>query len=543
MVNANIFNTNTNIRQNLVVDNSIHNQIELNYPIHDTNIVYCGYNIVPVFYPITIDNNIRSDKSQFYSTVEKMNNKWQNNISINIIDIVKKIKPLTTNWPLVSCYQLFLPSIQNAIGTKCVLQYDNNGIIQTTLPLSIVDNYYFLTNNEILLLSTFLKNINSNYANYRILKYIENDIFYNDNIVNRWINNIDFFINPSQYINSYLLIKNYNYLQYNHTNDTVIYSDTMVNSILFNDSEILFNNVNVPYITNEFTYNHFYKIVYRNNITNINNQINGFINKDNVDIYFGVNINILLASLVSLGKDYIKYNELSTLDIYNYEPVKYIMNIIDPSYQLNKAIIITTLTDTSNKLDNINTLSYVVFTQDQQIIYNGIYSLNNYQNNNNQTNNIYNLNPINQITKQLTNINISYDFKLVFNNNIIRSDCNYSLSYYNGDIIGSQAPIAINTYYSNELIFKSYYNLKSTDMFRITQSKQYNISLVLLGQLYQINFPLTININNISNLYFSGNKLIVERIITKNICTVIIPPSVLLSTSNLFEIRYNIMIK
>ena len=339
---------------------------------------------------------------------------------------------------------LFLPTLQSVIGRKCFLKYDNiNGVTQQIVHSSNYFNqnesYYFLTNNEINMLSIFLNNIitDTDYAKYKILLYIQNDMFYNDNIIERWINNIYFFKNVQSFINNYLFIKKYNYVQYNKTTDTISFSNTLINNITFNGTEILFNNLAVPYITNEFTYSRSNNIVYRslNNYTiNIQKQIYNFINKINntnkLDIYFGVSINLLLKYLDTLGSDYNNYINKTTLDVFNYEPVKYIMNLINSNYKFNNSPILTSIIDTSNILNNINTISSIAFTQSQQLIYNGLYSLNNYNNNINPINNIYNYNPINIITKKLQNIDILHDFKLVFNNNIIRSDCSYSLYYY-----------------------------------------------------------------------------------------------------------------
>jgi len=579
-MNYNIYNLNTSIVKMVIIDNSIYNQISLDHTINDIKLIYDGYNSIPIFIKNIINNDVVFDKSKFYPTTDKLNNKIQLQLNININDIINYVKPFISSWNLISCYTSFTPINQSVIGNSCVIQYDStHGIIQqTNLPYS----FNILTNNEIIKLSQFLNDIqnpiNNNY--YQILLWIQNDMFYNDNIINRWINNIEFFKNVQYYVNSYLIIKNYNYAQYNSITG-ITYSSTQVNNIIFNGTEILFNNTSVPYITNEFTYNSTSKIVYRSsdNLANVQMQINNFINNimntSTNDIYFGVNINYLLTYLNSLGNDYNNYINKTTLDVYNYEPIKYLMNLIDSKYDTYNAPIITTINDTSKIFDNINTLSYITFTKDQQIGYNGLYSLNNYKITNNSLNNtnIYNNNPINIITKTLQNINIFYDFKIVFNSNLIRSDCSYSLSYYNGNLIGSIVPTTTNKLYSNELVFKSYYNLKSTDMIRINQTKQYNITPLLLGQLYQITFIPQINVNNITNIYYSGIQLLIERTIityttitdipynintilltntqtntqsniATNICTIIIPPTLNLSqNNNIFELRYNTIIK
>jgi hypothetical protein len=551
MVGYHVYNINTKIIRNLIIDNSIFNQIEINNTINNLNLDYNGYDIIPILCSNNIDNNIIFDNFKFYSTVEKLNNKLQTNININLNDIVNYVKPFITSWSLVNSYSRFTQVNQSIIGGKYALKYDSvdNNISQNNL----YPNISILTNNEIASLTTFLSNIqlSNNYTKYKILKQIENDMFYNDNIINRWINNIDFFKNVQYYINSYLIIKNYNYAYYDDIKSTNIKfngpnNNLPTNNIFFNGKEILFNNTSSPYISNEFTYNINDNVVYRSttNFNDLQKQINNFINNNIQDIYFGVNINTLLAYLNNLGTDYINYMNKTSLDVYNYEPVKYLMSLIDSQYKFNNANILTTINDTSKFINNINILSYISFTNDMQIKYTGLYSLSNYTSNSLSSVNLYNDNPINVINKTLQNINILYDFKIVFNNNIIRSDCGYTLSYYNGNLIGNINPVTINTIYSNELIFKSYYNLKSTDLIRVNQIKQYNIAPKLLGRLYQIKLFLE-NIQGISEIYYSGTQLFIERIIDNYIFTVIIPPSINLSTTNknLFELRYNVIIK
>ena len=558
-----IHNLNTFIIKNINTNSNIYNQIEISYTINDNKLVYNGYNTIPIFITKVINKSVIFDVTKFYSTVEKLNNKLQSKLNININDIVNYVKPFISNWSLISSYLLFTSANQAAIGSRCFLQYNstNNSITQQQNSLPVIDTYNIMTNNEIRDLTSFLSNIQSdvNYSNYKILQQIEQDI-YKDKIINRWINNIDFFKNVQYYINSYLIIKNYNYAKYTTTDgitykytttDGITYNNPQKNNIVFNGTEILFNNMSVPYLSNEFTYNRTNNIVYRGttSFTNLQNQINNILNNitniSNNDIYFGVNINNLLGYLNKLGNDYNKYINNTTLDVYNYEPVKYMMNVIDSQYKLNKSTILNTILDSSKIFDNINTLSYVTFAQNQQIQYNGLYSLNNYNITNNQLTNIhiYNTNPINIITKTLQNINILYDFKIVYNSNIIRSDCSYSLSYYNGNLIGNIVPTTTTILYSNQLEFKSYYNLKSNDLIKVSQTKQYNITPRLLGQLYQVTFPEKINISKISNIYYSGTELIIERI-NSNICNVIIPSSIKLSAkNNIFELRYNVIIK
>jgi hypothetical protein len=197
--------------------------------------------------------------------------------------------------------------------------------------------------------------------------------------------------------------------------------------------------------------------------------------------------------------------------------------------------------------------SGITFAPNEKITYYGLDSLNNY----NEwvfgssiidyvVTNLGTFGAIINTEQILNNINILYEYKIIFTDNIVVSGNTYNLLIMNGSNANKIIKLSNPFLYTNDITFLSQYKLKSTDLKSINQITNYSFTSNHLGALYTLLFDSTtnINLNIIDNIFLLSANLVVERIINNHSCNVIIPNTVNIPTNNfVFELRYYVRIK
>jgi len=306
-LNDNTQNINLTLDINYYKFNSIYESaynININeYYVLLNNIIYnlelkTNYETTDIFIQKKNKYNYYFDNINLYNNIKKFRLNFIYNNKINAENLYNFIKPWN-NWSIINSVQKVNSLI--SFVNNCALKWVNNNII-----FIYNNDYKYITNNELIILKQFLININTNEIrknNYYQLINIQNILFNN---ISTWLLNPFFFFNVKDNINNFLLFHGFYTAYFN--GEHIIFSNDLNPEYITID-----NNKEVAYyITNEFTFNNIDNIVYRSNenLNNINNEINNWINNNKTSIY-GVNINKLLRYLYYLGNEFINlYNEL-----------------------------------------------------------------------------------------------------------------------------------------------------------------------------------------------------------------------------------------
>jgi hypothetical protein len=544
----NILTPNVNIEQvSFINDDTIkfphYTQIITDKILYDDKLLYDGYNTIPILVPNKISNDLVFDPSRFYNDIEDLHLKLLSNISIPVSCIFMNLKPWTT-WSLLN-------STNNSIKMTTLL---NQGYISDKFYATDNNPYSFITNNELDYLLEFMNKLKipNNQIYYNIMKLIEADIIH---VLPFWLSNYTFFDNVIDNINSFIQMKLPKYIDI---------APDLINTIVFDGSNILINNTIPPYITNEFTFDN--NKVYRskNNFMSISTQLGFFINRTyNMLDNFGININNLLIYLVELNIELRKQSNIllnpPNIYIYDYEqPIKYLISILWKKYEkdltLFKHALDTNIQVNTNIIsDNYSTniinsiYSGITFANTNRITYYGLSSLNNYNEWILQQDipviNLATYGAFVNILNTLNSINIMYSYSIAFDTNTLNSNYKYALIINNNKIKSDNMTI-----YNNNLLFTSDYKMNDDDKVIIEKTIVIiPLEIKLLGTIYNITIDSitidnTLNLENVDSIMFLGKPLIIERIISDNTFNIILDNTENLSTENVFELHYNVII-
>ena len=315
------------INQNIASINNNNKTILMNNKLDSYNLEKSNdYEELPIFTIREIDTTNIFNPTQLFDNVKRLKLILFNSSKIIDNDVFNLLKPWK-HWSVLNSINA-VSSIQLLVS-KFYLQYVDNMVELKTD--NNVNNFSYLTKNEVQNLTNFLISINKSQTvldNFKIMRNnIEPLILSN---LKFWLETPSFFLNVMNNINIFLESCGYNNVKFNG-----------VNLIFNNDiNPDMYNNEIASYITNEYTFDENNMIVYRNNdsYNNINEQINHWLQKIyNSDInfrYFGISIHKLLRYLKNIGDQFIDINNRFTnsLDItpeYPYNnPLKFIINKI-----------------------------------------------------------------------------------------------------------------------------------------------------------------------------------------------------------------------
>ena len=551
-------NINLNINETYKINSFVYNIIEINNNDNTLNTQK------PIDNDILQSSNISTEINLYI--INKLDTDYIIDTSV-LFPNVKQLKILLLNNSKIKDYTLYnylkswsswslLNSINkvSSLETLVNLGYINSsGDISDTPKNNI--NFSYLTNDDVKMLSEFIKSINSsdiNKENFFTTQEIEiviyNNLYY-------WLNNPNFFMNTLQNINDFLISNDYQ-VSFNGTN-IIFDNDPDPDLILINGTYEI-----AGYITDEFTYDETNNIVYRsvNNYNKINSQISNWINKVNnsTDIHFGVNIHKLLRYLVTLGTELV--NLINTFsdtltDDYQYvfnNPLKFLINKIwgnnfnsdetikNLNYNFNSELQYSiTFENTNNRFTSLTE-----YLPDLSILNFGLYSINYYNiyNSNNESNMIkIELNePSSSIPTKNTIklvINPIFPYAITFNSNIIKSNCTYSIDFLNGDNITNDIVIIDPMVYPGQINFYSEYDIKSSDFITVKQNTNFTIkNTTINGHLYNITFS-NVNYQYIDSIIYNNVQLTILTINTNSLDILIPFESNELQTTELLEIH------
>jgi hypothetical protein len=290
------------------------NKIITNYTIYDNKLLLTTeQNNINIYIENTTNTSLSLNINNNNGDIKELRIKLFNNM---VIDnrILQTLKPWDT-WSMINCsYQL--DSIKNLLN-NCYLKWDEAVIKYTD---NNINNYSYLTNNEVVILSTFLTSVNSNIELYKKLQDVFISIL---NILPNWLSTNSFFLDVNTIINDYL-INNFD-------------------NITYDGNSLYYNNIiidNKLYLSNEFTYDISKNVIYRSidNYNKVNNEIISWFNGNNISV-FGFNLIQLLNHLSNVGL--LLINGLNNMTIsdsiyYNYDNLlKFMMNNIYNKYKDN----------------------------------------------------------------------------------------------------------------------------------------------------------------------------------------------------------------
>ena len=544
------------INNNIFKINNNNNIITMYEPI-DNDILETTYNTVKI--DLFISNEFNT--SNIINTNRLFNNIKQ--LRVKLLDLSRSIKPIYLlnyikpwdSWSLLNAINK-VPKLSELVN-NIYLKWDNQ-VIQMNDNLV---NYSYLTNNEVVKITEFLKLVETNNIakyNFIKLKAIETLIFNN---LEKWFSSSHFFFNVIDNINKFLYYSGYTDATFN--GDYIVFNN--------DPNPLLYNGELAGYISNEYIYNQINKIVYRPvaNYSQINQQINNWVTHNYIKDTFGIDINKLLKYITLLGNElkelYYNFTDLTSEYIYN-NPLKFIINKLWDKYYksadvyknidynnlsknaINELAIIYNYTVTNNiysglqydnnlniKYSGLNTYNYYVpFKYDPNIELN-ISDLTVYEPNTIQIVNVQNELKINPL----------YPFTIVFKKNEIITNATYTIDYLNGVNIANNITVEEPILYPDQLNFYSEYNIKPTDFLVVKQNKNYSIkSFELLG--YKFKIYLNVNIGYIDQIYFRNYYLTIETKYNNSI-DVLIPLSnneivnlFRLNSNDTFQIRNSI---
>jgi hypothetical protein len=443
------------------------------YPIYGLD-----YSNINIYLENTANTLLFLNSNNNNGDIKELRIKLFNNMIIDT-RILQSLKPWDT-WSILNISTV-LDSIKNVLN-HCYLKWEGTVVKYTD---NNVNNYSYLTNNEVEILSDFLISVNNNIELYNKLQNIFTSIL---NILPNWLSVNSFFLDVNTIINDYL-INNFDNFTYNGDN-------------LYYNNIIIDNNL---YLSNEYTYDISNNIVYRstNNYNKINDEINDFFNNQNKSL-FGFNLIQLLNHLTNLGvllKEGI--NNMTITDTIYY-------NSLQSNLQSNHLLNFMTANIYNKYKKSLNNIS-VIFEENKFI------------------------------TK--------YDYSIQFNDTLISTNNKYYIDFLNGINIDIIVPLNQSdvVLYPDKLLFKTDINIQSTDYLMVKEEKIFNITaLKCLGYNYILTFD-NINLSYIDNIYYrtslvtiNDNLKIKNSVIDK--ISVLIVQSNRLTINDTFELRMNVSI-
>jgi hypothetical protein len=500
---------------------------------------------VQIYIKNSISVDTVMDPVRLFNDVKQLRTKLISNSIVNNEFIYNFLKPWQS-WSILSSINK-VNSLETLVD-KCYLQWNNDTHEIDIKRDTIISDYSYITNDEKIALSKFLKSMNTtDNSHFEAILNIESAIF--DNLAN-WLSNPSFFLNVQSNINEYLMFLNYD--------------------VIFDGNNFVFNNQPVEeynYITYDFVYDTELNVVYRsiNSFNQIHDQISAWINKqqNSIDKAFGVSIYKLCRYLVKLGDEFkllidefVKPFSDSPQYVYN-NPIKFIINKLWEKNQstgnLNKLykqftdqlILVYSIDDINKILSSLNFYGDLTINQtgvNSLNFYNGFNYINDIRSSHFTELNINRLEKSTPVLPESVNTNLKlitkplYPYLINFNKNQIRSNVVYSLNFLNGDKITSDIVLKNPILTPSQLNFYSEYDIKPDDFVVVIQHNEYVInSSELLGHLYRIQFSGLDNLNFIDEIYYRDYNLPIVQIIENNIDVLI--PYTVIETSNLGDLR------
>jgi hypothetical protein len=537
------------ISQTISSINNNNNTITLTYPIDsDTLILTDDYDRLKFYTIRTVDIDTIFDPTKLFTNVKELKISLFNTSNILDIDIFNKMKPWKT-WALLNSIKGV--SMINRTVNNCYLQFENNLVVKKT-DSSVI--YSYLTNNEIILLTQFLKDVNKSpdaLTNFNRMKNTIEPLILSN--LKNWLANPWFFLNVTNNVNTFLAGAGYT-------------------DVTFDGNKLVFTGDSC-YITNEYTYDDVNNIVYRSvdSYNKINSMVSNFINTTNIafssDNYFGISIHILLQTLRLIGDQFIQLNNnftnlLTSTPEYLYNnPLKFIINKVWENHSSDKSLILLDKSFQQNETTvmrytkNSNIYSSINYLINLDISYFGIYSPADYKEFTTNINSEYNMTTLTQykdtVLKPVQIINklilsTLYPYQINFKTDEITSGSTYSIDFLNGENIMSDYTITNSTIYPDELSFTSPLNILSSEFITVKKKNSFNVtSSVFLGYLYSITFNI---MPIVDSIYFRNYNLTIMNT-SSNTINILVPLSLIelgiiteINTTDIFEIRNNISI-
>jgi hypothetical protein len=549
------------IYQNILDFNNNNNTLTLFEPIdNDTTEISQNDIIVNLWLVNNIDTELIFDSIKLFNNVKQLKNKLLANSITKSIYIFNYTKPWNY-WSLLNGINK-VNNLSNVVN-NIYLKWDQDSVVEMD---DLLFPYKYLTNQEVLILKSFLKTVNKSVVarnNYILMRNEIEPLIINN--LQTWLNNPSFFLDVVNNVNTFLYYNGYD--------------------VIFDGNNIIFNNDTNPeyinidgvneissYISNEFTFDEINNIVYRNeeSYTRINVEIGKWINQEKDISNFGVSVHKLLRYLKLLGEELKELldnfskplNEVPEY-IYN-NPLKFIINKLWEEYkntpylnkldkQFNDELVLKfNFNETSKIYSSVNYLASFVLqnTGINSIIYfyPFLYSQTIYEFNIGKLS-IYEPNIVKLVDKNVELITKPlYPYKINFEANEITTDATYSIDFLNGKHIATDLKISNEYVYPDQLNFYSEYNIKPSEFIVVKQTNEYNIiNSTLLGQLYGLEFG--ININNVDQIYYRNYNL---TIISKNnnLVKLLIPLSIYetenlngINTNDLFKLKNSVAIR
>jgi hypothetical protein len=438
------------------------------------------------------------------------------------------------------------------------IQWGNNKYYKVIDGIPII-NFSYITNEESTIISKFLISINTNETakeNYLLMKDEIQPLILNN--LSIWLNNPTFYFNIQEQINNFLKYNGYD-----------AYFDG--NNIIFNNDKPVYYELNgqkevANYISDEFTWDSDYNIVYRDNISynKINDIVGKWINKETNNDTFGINIHKLCRYLYNLGEDMKKLyfnfnNKLNDTPIYDYNsPLKFMINYIWEKYYDIPYL---------NMLDKEFT-DLLAIEYDDYSIQKNIYSSINYMYGlaltySGTSSNVYfeklgydqsfeyiigNLRIYNPTLSYYINPNFRlitqplFPYTVNFESNEITPNVKYSVDFLNGTNISTDINIESPNIYPDQIDFYSTYNLQPSDFAIIKQNNIYDIiKSEFLGNIFQIEFNIDCLL--VDKVKFRNKELVIGKKNSNNMI-LMIPLTDLnitnIDTNDVFEFINNV---
>ena len=525
---------------------------------------------------LNLDNIV--DPIKLFHNIKQLRVKLIENSQIKDTDIFNYLKPWKS-WSILNAVNK-VTNLKNNIVKQIYLEWNNNKVIE------ILSSGNYLTNNEIIILSQFLKTVNNEpiaLINYNIMKTTVEPIIFN-NLFN-WLNNPDFFMDVLNNINLFLssIQIETGYPIYFDGNNIIFGNDTQPTYIIIDDV-----NEIASYITNEFTFDLVTNTIIRNSteFIKIEEQINNWINKIYSFDYnirrFGISVHKLLRYLVKLGDqlkeliDYFVQPFKNTPEyIYN-NPLKFLINKIWEKYQdieplnkldkyFNKTLTINYdlekisigMFDILTNTVGINSqiIGGIIYLENLTINELGIFLRESYQdfylfiNTQFNLSNFFKYDPnllkpiyinTNLITKPI------YPYIINLQNYKLSTTSTYSIDFLNGTKIASDIQIIDPIIYPDQLNFYSEYNIKPTDFIVVKENTSYQIvSTQVLGHAFVLNFQNletytgTLNVYFIDKIQFRNYNLNIANIDPTNSIVVALFPITNQENNEFKPLNYN----
>ena len=427
-------------------------------------------------YVIDISTNIFNENNIYLDSDASLRNIF-NETLFNLEALFNPLKPWN-NWSLITN-----PDINKNVMTQgnLIMDLSKNITRDSTL------NYY--TKSETNDISGFLYNLNNGdynytdtYNNYLNLKVFETKFYEN---LKYYIKVEEFWKNPITYINN--LIKDLNLSFVFDGTQLLLNNKPITNLILNNQYNLVFNFTNY-YITR--------------NVNNISQEIYNLVNNNYNNNIYGVSINSVLQSIITLSKQYMNIesiilqfsgNCINYADIILYTLKDQLYNKLTNDQQLQKLKL--SLSDTNNYilgLDMIkNKISYDISFNNTLFLQDYPYA---------PTNELY---MINMPFDLNYNIDVSsglFPYKIALTHETYTDQSIYEIKFLEGDDLFTKISLDYTVVQNNQIEFYAKEDLNISQDFSISSFKTYDVSSYnFIGYV----FGLNITSDDIKNLNFN----------------------------------------